>query len=45
MNSESLFLPADEDEDRQWGEPKADEEEDTLGWSASAANVGVLASM
>ena len=38
MNDESLFIPADEDEDRQWGERNYDEEEDTVGWSASAHN-------
>ena len=38
MNDDSLFLPADEDEDRQWGERNYDEEEDTVGWSASAHN-------
>ena len=35
-NDDSLFLPAYEDEDRQWGERNYDEEEDTVGWSASA---------
>lgn len=39
LNPESLFLPADEDEDRQWGERNYDEEEDTLGWNASAVRV------
>ena len=39
MNHESLFLPADEDEDRQWGERNYDEDEDTIGWSASAHNL------
>ena len=38
MNDDSLFLPADEDEDRQWGEANYDDEEDTVGWSASAHN-------
>ncbi|KAL9129186.1 MAG: hypothetical protein Q9217_002290 [Psora testacea] len=39
---ESLFLPQYEDEDRQWGERNYDEEEDTVGWSASAINVFLL---
>ena len=39
LNPESLFLPADEDEDRQWGERTYGEDEDTLGWSASAVRV------
>ena len=39
MNPESLFLPQDEDEDRQWGERNYDDE-DTVGWSASAQPVG-----
>ena len=38
MNDDSLFLPADEDDDRQWGERNYDDEEDTVGWSASAHN-------
>lgn len=38
MNDDSLFLPAYEDEDRQWGERNYDQEEDTVGWSASAHN-------
>lgn len=42
LDPESLFLHVDEDEDRQWGEKNYDEEEDTLGWSASANNVRVL---
>lgn len=39
LDSESLFLPADEDEDRVWGERNYDDDEDTLGWNASAKNV------
>jgi len=42
LDPESLFLTADEDEDRQWGEKNYDEEEDTLGWSASANTVRTL---
>ena len=40
LDPESLFIPMDEDEDRQWGERNYDEEEDTVGWSASASRVG-----
>lgn len=36
LNPESLFLPADEDDDRIWGERNYDDEQDTLGWDASA---------
>ena len=39
LDHESLFLPADEDEDRVWGEKNYDEEQDRLGWGASANNV------
>lgn len=39
FNTESLFLPADEDDDRIWGEMNYDDEHDTLGWDASANNV------
>lgn len=36
VDTQSLFLPADDDEDeRQWGERNYDEEEDTLGWNAN----------
>ena len=42
LDPESLFLPVDEDEDRQWGERNYDEEEDTVGWSASAVKVSKL---
>lgn len=38
LDDDSLFLPAYDDEDRQWGERNYDEEEDTVGWSASAHN-------
>ena len=38
LDPESLFLPQYDDEDRQWGE-NYNEEEDTVGWSASATNV------
>ena len=43
LDPESLFLPVDEDEDRIWGEKNYDDEQDTLGWDASANNVRVLA--
>ena len=37
MDAQSLFLPADDDEDeRKWGEKDFDEDEDTLGWNANA---------
>lgn len=39
MDPESLFLPVDEDEDRVWGERSFDDEEDVLGWNASANHV------
>lgn len=43
VNPESIFLPTNEDEDRQWGERNYDDDEDTLGWSSNAAfNVSVL---
>lgn len=42
LNPESLFLPADEDDDRIWGERNYDDEQDTLGWDASANNVNPL---
>ena len=36
---ESLFLPATDDDDRQWDERNYDDDQDTLGWDASADNV------
>ena len=42
LDPESLFLPADEDGDRIWGERNYDDEQDTLGWDASANNVNSL---
>ena len=39
LDHESLFLPAEEDEDRVWGERNHDEDQDTLGWDASANKV------
>ena len=39
MDPESLFLPIEEDEDRVWAERNYEEDEDTLGWDASASNV------
>lgn len=38
VDAESLFVPQFDDEDRQWGERNLDEE-DTVGWSASAPRV------
>lgn len=43
LDPESLFLPAEEDEDRLWGERNYDEDQDTLGWDASAKNVKFFA--
>lgn len=42
LDPESLFLPVDEDDDRIWGERNYDDEQDTLGWDASANNVNPL---
>lgn len=42
LDPESLFVPADEDDDRMWGEKNYDDEQDTLGWDASANNVNPL---
>ena len=39
LDPESLFLPQHEDEDRQWGERHEKDDEDTVGWSASAIRV------
>ena len=40
LDPESLFLPAGDDDDRRWDEKNYDEdEEDTLGWDASADHV------
>lgn len=41
LDPESLFIPQYEDEDRQWGEKPLDDEEDTVGWGASASAVNV----
>ncbi len=38
LDPESLFLPA-ADDDRQWDERNYDDDQDTLGWDASADNV------
>ena len=42
LDPQSLFLPVDEDDDRIWGEKNYDDEQDTLGWDASANNVSLL---
>lgn len=42
LDHESLFLPAEEDEDRVWGERNYDDDRDTLGWDASAKKVTSL---
>ena len=39
LDHESLFLPAEEDEDRVWGERNYDDDQDTLGWDANATEV------
>lgn len=39
LDPDSLFLPVEEDEDRIWGERSFDDEQDVLGWNASANNV------
>lgn len=40
VDTQSLFLPADDDEDeRKWGERSYEEEEDTLGWNVNADTV------
>lgn len=42
LDPESLFLPAGDNDDRRWDEKNYDEdEEDTLGWDASADHVRV----
>ena len=42
LDPESLFLSHYDDEDRQWGERSYEEEEDTVGWSATAFSVNHL---
>lgn len=39
LDPESLFLQQYDDEDRHWGERTSNEDEETVGWSASAVNV------
>ena len=39
LNPESLFLPAADDDDRQWDERNFDDDQDTLGWDTSAEGV------
>ena len=41
LDHESLFIPVEQDEDRMWGERNYDDDEDTLGWDASASRVSV----
>lgn len=41
LDPESLFIPVDEDEDRLWGERNYDEDQDRLGWDASANEVSL----
>lgn len=42
LDPESLFIPIEEDEDRLWGERNYDDDQDTLGWDASADKVKFL---
>ncbi len=42
LDSESLFIPVEEDEDRLWGERNYDDDQDRLGWDASADKVSLL---
>ncbi|KAI9820263.1 MAG: hypothetical protein M1827_005885 [Pycnora praestabilis] len=45
LDSQSLFIPEDDD-DRRWDEPNyGNEDEDTLGWDASADNDGMATSL
>ena len=39
LDPETLFLQQYDDEDRHWGERTLNEDEETVGWSASAVNV------
>lgn len=39
LDPESLFLPAANEDDRQWDERNYDDDQDTLGWDASADSV------
>jgi cell cycle checkpoint control protein RAD9A len=39
LATESLFVPMEEDEDRVWGERNYDDDQDRLGWDASADKV------
>jgi len=39
LDPESLFLPAANDDDRRWDERNYDDDQDTLGWDASAGSV------
>ncbi len=41
LDSESLFLSSEEEDDRKWGEKSFDQEEDTLGWDQSINSVGL----
>ena len=45
LDPNSLFLPADEDDDRMWGERNYDDEQDMLGWDASANNVSPISNL
>ena len=38
LDPDSLFVHQYDDEDRRWGERNYEEEEDTVGWSASAVS-------
>lgn len=41
LDSDSLFLPVEEDEDRIWAEKSFDDEQDVLGWNASASKASL----
>ena len=41
LDEESLFIPAESNDDRRWGEKIFDEDEDILGWDPNAENVGI----
>ena len=42
ISHESLFVSENEDDDERWGEKNYEEDEDELGWGASAENVNFL---
>ena len=42
VDHESLFLPQEDEDERQWDERNFDNDEDVLGWDASGDNVCLL---